>query len=263
VGLRGDAAGARRYRRALARGEPAGELGFVFDLSPPPPPLVELRLPATVDRSAALAWRARQTLPELRIVGVGPDGRERWRIAPELIDDAVTAGWFAAPGGLPDVLPDHLESCLLVASAETVDAVVLDDAAAPPLELGAATALQVAEPPLRELALFSAAAWRWDPTADRVLPARDRLLVKLIGRHGIGTLGRDPVPATATRRGPYVASPALGPGLHVGVRDAAALGRRSPVRERPAVLVTVPFLARGGAEHTLYETMRELAGRFE
>ena len=258
-----DAAGARRYRRALARGEPAGELGFVFDPSPPPPPLVELRLPATADRSAALAWRARQTLPELRIVGVGPDGRERWRIAPELIDDAVTAGWFAAPGGLPDVLPDHLESCLLMAAAEAVDAVVLDDAAGPPLDLAAMTAPEAAQPPLRALAVYSAAAWRWDPATDRVAPARDRLLVKLVGRHGIGALDGPPSPATATRRGPFLASAPLGPSLYVGVRDAAELGRTSRAPERPTVLVTVPFLARGGAEHTLFETMRELAGRFD
>ncbi len=258
-----DAAGRRRYRRALACGGPAGELDWVFDPTPPPPPLVELRLTAAVDRASALAWRERQTLPELRIVGVQPDGRERWRIAPERIDDATTAGWFAAPGGLPEVLPDHLESCLLVAASEVVDAVVLDDANAPPIDLDVPTAYHLAEPPLRRLSLYSAAAWRWDPAADRVLPAQDRLLVKLIGRHGIGTLGRDPAPATATRRGPYLASSALGPVLHVGVRDAAALGRRSPHRERPAVLVTVPFLARGGAEHTLYETMRALAGRFE
>jgi glycosyltransferase involved in cell wall biosynthesis len=253
----------RRYRRALARGEAAGGLDWVFDAAPPPPPLVELRLPDTIERAAAFAWRERQTLPELRIVGVQPDGRERWRIAPERIDDAAAAGWFAAPGGLPKVLPDHLESCLLVAASEVVDAVVLDDGPDAPLALEAVRATDVAEPPLRQLSLYAAASWRWDPAGDRVLPAKDRLLVKLIGRHGIGTLGRDPAPATATRRGPYLASPPLGPVLHVGVRDAAALGRSSPRLERPAVLVTVPFLARGGAEHTLFETMRELAGRVD
>ena len=55
-----------RYRRALARGEPAGDLDWVFDPAPPPPPLVEVRLPDDVDRASALAWRRRQTLPELR-----------------------------------------------------------------------------------------------------------------------------------------------------------------------------------------------------
>ena len=40
----------RRYRSALARGEDAGELDWVFDPAPPPPPLVELRLPGSDER---------------------------------------------------------------------------------------------------------------------------------------------------------------------------------------------------------------------
>jgi hypothetical protein len=258
-----DAASRRRCRHALARGEAAGEHDWVFDPAPPPPPLVELRLPDTVEHAAALDWRDRQTLPELRIVGVNPDGSERWRIAPERVDDATAAGWFAAPGDLPKLLPAHLESCLLVAAAEVVDAVVLDDGPDAPLALEAVRVTDVAEPPLRALALYAAASWRWDPAADRVRPTRDRLLVKLIGRHGVGTLSGAPTPATATRRGPYLASWPLGPALRVGVRDAAALVRRSLPSGRPTVLVTVPFLARGGAEHTLFETMRALAGRFD
>jgi hypothetical protein len=118
--------GARsRYRRALARGEPAGDLTWVFDPSSPPPPLVEVRLPATVEREAALAWKAHQTLPELRVVGFAADGDERWRLDPDRGDRYAPAAWFAAPGGLPELLPVHLESCLLVAAAEAVDAVVV------------------------------------------------------------------------------------------------------------------------------------------
>jgi glycosyltransferase involved in cell wall biosynthesis len=253
----------RRYRRALARGEPAGDLDWVFDPAPPPPPLVEVRLPADVDRESSLAWRRRQTLPELRVVGLAADGSERWRIAPDLTDDATTAGWFAAPGCLPELDPAHLESCLLVAAAEVVDAVVLGTGSLAPLEVEIRNARQAAEPPLRELALYSAGSWAWQSAADRVVPTRDRLLAKVVDHRGVGTLGRDRATYTEARRGPYLASFSLGPTLHVGVRDAAALGRRSRVRERPTVLVTVPFLARGGAEHTLFETMRELAGRFD
>jgi glycosyltransferase involved in cell wall biosynthesis len=258
-----DAAASLHYRRALARGEPAGELGWVFEPAAPPPPLVELRLPDRIERADALAWRARQTLAELRIVGVRPDGRERWRIAPALVDDATPAGWFAAPGGLPELLPAHLESCLLVAAAELVDAVVLDDGPGAALAMDGATADSVAEPPLRALALYAASSWSWDPAADRVRATSDQLLVTVIGRSGVGDLSAPPSPATATRRGPFLASEPFGPELKVGVRDAAALGRRSHPRERPVVLVTVPFLARGGAEHTLFETMRELSGRFD
>jgi glycosyltransferase involved in cell wall biosynthesis len=50
--------------------------------------------------------------------------------------------------------------------------------------------------------------------------------------------------------------------LEVGVRDAAALGRRPGPAGQPTVLVTAPFLARGGAEHTLHATMSELTDRF-
>ena len=158
-----DLAQRRRYRRALARGEAAGGLDWVFDPAPPPPPLVELRLPDTVDRASALAWRERQTLPELRIVGVQPDGRERWRIAPQRIDDATAAGWFAAPGGLPELLPAHLESCLLVAAAEVVDAVVLDDGPEAPLALEELRTADLADPPLRARARKSLATRSWRP----------------------------------------------------------------------------------------------------
>ena len=49
----------------------------------------------------------------------------------------------------------------------------------------------------------------------------------------------------------------------VGVRPASRLERTTPPATRPRLLVSVPFFARGGVEHTLYETVRHLLPRFE
>ncbi len=46
------------------------------------------------------------------------------------------------------------------------------------------------------------------------------------------------------------------------VRDAALLRRVPTPSSQPALLVLSSFLARGGAEHTLYETLRVLSDRF-
>jgi glycosyltransferase involved in cell wall biosynthesis len=75
----------------------------------------------------------------------------------------------------------------------------------------------------------------------------------------VAHLPHDAVHFNDHRRGPYLASQPLPYTLAVGVRDAAQLHHRSTADHRPTVLVTVPFLARGGAEHTLFETMRELS----
>jgi len=258
----------RSYRRALADGGPAGELTWVFDPAAPPSPLVELRLPADTDRAQAAAWCARQTLAELTAVGLRADGSAKWRIEPGPETTGSTRpSWFAAPGGLPDLLPSHLESCMLVAAAEAVDAVVLRQRVDAELEselapfshwLPAAAADQA-----RDDALYADGSWRYDPASDTVSATRNDLLVKVIDANGVGAVERDGTTFNLHRRGPYLASHDLGPILEVPVRDAARLHRRPVSLARPTVLVTVPFLARGGAEHTLFETMRELSPQFD
>ena len=252
----------RRYRQALRRGGPAGELTWVFDPSPPPPPFVELRLPSSVQPDEAAAWCRRQTLAELGAVGIDPDGNVMWRVGPDQRNGTVhPAAWFAAPGGLPDVLPSHLESCLLLAAAEVVDAVVLcEGVAQAPAEPIAGPAATV-DPTARPYALYSSDAWRYDAASDTVQPTRDHLLVKSVGAAGVGAIERSTTTFAADRRGPYFSTADLGPILEVAVRDASLLGRKPIPSDRPTVLVTVPFLARGGAEHTLFETMRELSDR--
>jgi len=54
----------------------------------------------------------------------------------------------------------------------------------------------------------------------------------------------------------------MGPVATIDLRDASKLHRRSVGDDRPAVLVTAPFLARGGAEQTLHATMAALGDRF-
>jgi len=250
----------RRYRRALRLGEPAGELTWVFDPSVPPRPFVELRLPTRVQRHEAAAWCRRQTLSELGAVGLDPDGSVAWRVgAGGAGSETTPAAWFAAPGDLPDVTPSHLESCLLLAAAEVVDAVVLCDG------IAHAPAEPITEPtaagstPSRRYALFSSDAWRYDAAADTVLPTRSDLLVKSIGAAGTGNIERESATFTDTRRGPYFSTGKMAPILEVAVRDASLLNREPTPSDKPTVLVTAPFLARGGAEHTLFETMRELS----
>ncbi len=253
----------RRYRRQLAAGEAAGELTWVFDPEPPPPPLVEVRLPAGVGREAAARWCSRQTLAELRAVGLAADGGEAWRVQEDGdLNDRQPAPWFAAPGALPDVLPIHLESCLLVAAAERVDAVVLGERAAPGTAPDLDRAADAASPQARPFTLYSSHSWTYDAVGDSVTPVGDDLLIKLIGAEGVGHPPRDVAHFNGHRRGPYLATRLLGPTLEVPVRDVSLLDRRPHQDRRPTVLVTAPFLARGGAEHTLYQTMRELRDRF-
>ncbi len=253
----------RRYKRLLAAGEAAGELTWVFDPEPPPPPLVEVRLAASVDRDSAVQWCASQTLPELRAVGFDRDGKEVWRTPGDQGSaNERPAPWFAAPGGLPDVLPIHLESCLLVAAAEGVDAVVLCERTVPEGAPVLDRATDAAQAGVRPFALYSTEGWTHDAGEDSVAPIREELLIKVVDPPGVGQLPHDPGHYNDHRRGPYLAAPALGPILEVPVRDAALLDRTPQQDRRPTVLVTVPFLARGGAEHTLFESMRELQDRY-
>lgn len=257
-----------RYRRDLAAGGPAGELATsASDWRSPDRPLVELRLRAdgdqAVDRDEVATWCRHQTLAELRAVGLAADGSKDWRVGPDDPDLAgAEAAWFAAPGQLPEVLPSHLESALLVAAAEAVDAVVLrtDEAAIPGDPPTTADSVHAAT--LRPWALYRSDAYRWSAATDVVHPVRPRRLLKVVDGRGATELPREPELFNARRRGPYLSDAELGPVLRVPIRDASRLGRRPTGDARPAVLVTAPFLARGGAEQTLHATMAALGRRF-
>ncbi len=244
-----------RYLYKLARHQPAGDYAYI----PADPQdvrlVVEVKLAATVDSDRAASWCGRQTLRELSASGYAPSGERLWQVDRHgrLEEPAGDAPWFLAPADLPAVYPAFVESAALVAAAEAVDAVALGEglpAAAGPDGL--------LEPPWRPYCLFRSDAYAYDAAVDAVRPITGRQLVKVVSEDGIVGDPSDVRQFHRCRRGPYLSPTPLPPRLAVGVRDAAALERHPSRRERPGILVTAPFLARGGAEHTLYETLRAL-----
>jgi len=259
-GLRG-LARRLRYAAQRARRRPAGTVRYEpVAADDALPPLVEVRLPAegpdAVTEAAAGSWSLAQTLVrtgELAILGVTSTGVVRWRIGTAPSDGP--AEWFAAPGGLPALDPAHLESCLLVAAAEAVDSVAIAGEAADDARWNDLT-----QGPLRAYTLYSSR--RFDAVGPDPVPRPGSSLAVakiLDGRWG-GEPERTPSRFHATRRGAYRTDRDAGPELVVGVRDAAeVLRRRRPSEDgRTPVLVLAPFLATGGAEHTLYETLAVL-----
>ncbi|MEM1205962.1 MAG: glycosyltransferase family 4 protein [Acidobacteriota bacterium] len=257
-----------RYRSDLGDARPAGEASYVFtQWSGAEGWAVELRVPATrVSAEEAVAWCAGQTLAELRAVGLDDGGEEVWRVDAEGgTDDDSPALFFGAPPLLPEVYPAWAESALLVLAAEEVDAVVLAERLAPALGVEPRSPSELTEPMHRSRTLFAASSWHHDAATDRIRPLRPRVLVKAIDTGGTRPLepGGEPAFHHRFRRGDYVASYDLGPKAELVLRDAAMLRRRSLSGTKPRVLVLAPFLARGGAEHTLFETLAVLRDRFE
>ncbi|MEE8524539.1 MAG: glycosyltransferase family 4 protein [Thermoanaerobaculia bacterium] len=255
-----------RYRRRLARGEAAGDFVYVWsEWRPPASWRVEARLREHAATSAdAARWCRRQTLRELCVTGFRDGGEVAWRVDrdgpldPEAIGEAP---WFYAPGELGELPPVHLEACLLVTAAEDVDAVVMqlpDTEAA-----GLATAADAVGDAGRSRALFRSTAYDYLPAEDAIRPAADTELIKMVEPRGVAALPKTADYFGRRRRGPYLSSVDLEDRLEVEVRDAARLPRTPRGSDLPALMVTTSFLARGGAEHTLFETLRYLRNRFE
>ncbi len=257
-----------QYQTHLIRNRPAGDFRYVSaDWSPTDTPLVELRVRCDGDfgvtESAAREWCEHQTLPELIAIGFDGQGQERWRVSGPDVSAGSTPSWFVAPQALPRVWASHLESCLLVAAAEAVDAVVLDDTFGNESGEGQISADIAHSSACRGTTLYRSDAYTWDPVTDIVRPAHDDRLVKFIGNRGSISHPNKSELYGRFRRGPYISSSRLGPTLKVGLRKASILRRRARQSSRPPVLVLVPFLAQGGAEQTLYEVMAELKYRFD
>ena len=250
-------------RRLLGR--PAGDLRYQLVSGMSTPRRVEVQLPAEGDTAIteqdAAAWCARQTLTELTAVGYDRSGRPLWRAGVQASAEGTEASWFAAPSRLPEVEPAFLESAALVAGAEEIDAVALIEGVAGVPEPRSPADLLT--PALRPFCLFSGDAYRYQPAADEIEPTIQRQLVKAVP--GGPEPDRDATTFNARRRGSYLSSSNLPPRLHVGVRGTAPPKTSTPAEieaDTTRVLVTVPFLARGGAEHTLFETLRAM-GDFE
>lgn len=260
-----------RYRRALARGAPAGSRSYRLADSPWPD-----RLPVVVfvrgeagrgaTEDAARAWRRHQTLEELVVVGCGEQGTPAWTVGPDtMVARTGSETWFAAPGDLPDLIPSHMESCLLVAAAEAVDAVLLHHEAAegPAPVLSVDSVAQVCDSPLRCRTLYRADAFVWDAARDLVVPRKEDLLIKIIDSRGDAGVPDTGDFNNQLRRGPYLSTKALGPALTVALNDASQVQRQTRSGALPGLLVLAPFLARGGAEQTLFGVMDELRERID
>ena len=245
----------RRIRRAAPPGAAPAVLYRLADwpeaASLGPDFTVELHLRAArVPAAAAAAFLARQTLPELRILGWREDGEPAYQLGAPA---GTGAFFFLAPEALSETVAGFAESLLLLHSAEAVDVVLLADRGARlPAPASAADALRE---PWRGRAAFAAASFRFEPKGFRVVPTRSTWLVKFLADH----------PPMGHFLAHPPANPPAGAELTIGVRPASQLRRRQHGAEdgRRRLLVSVPFFARGGVEHTLYETLRHLLGRYE
>ena len=247
----------REARYRLASNPGRGEVTWVWKEVPAAASgFVEARFEAGVDREAAIRWCRRQTLLDLWAVGLGERGEIVWRVDREGSIDSLPAPapeWICFPDPGETLRPDAWESCRTVAAAEEVAGVVL------PPETGrpAATAAEVLSP----------------PRLHRGLLRKERLDLDSSGRPALTEpyllkeLADQPLPGTADgpyRRGSYLSSRRLPARLEVGVRSALRPGlRREGEEGRVPMLVSVPFFARGGAEHTLYETLAHLRDRYD
>ena len=152
--------------------------------------------------------------------------------------------------------PVEAETARLVGEAESLDGVWLAAEAGadePPraADLGLA--------PWSSRAVLRRSSWRETPGG---LEPRGAVRVKVLPLAEDDPHGERRVRSNE-RRGPWMATPPQTGDWTIDVRDVSTLAREpAPGDGRPEVLVLAPFLARGGAEHTLYETMRCLTDRY-
>jgi glycosyltransferase involved in cell wall biosynthesis len=251
----------------LLRGRTGAEGTYVYrssdqDCPGSLPITVRVRVdgPTSVSKARAQAWCESQTLAELVVAGVDEAGEEVWSTASDAAQPGENGGtWFAAPGGLPNLLANHLESCFHVAAAEDVDAVILLPGDNAQRLKDRDLARQAHVHPLRTFGIFRSDAFAWHAGRDEIVPTKDQRLVKVVSP---SWETGSPV-ANRFRRGPYAATSAMPWPLVIPVRDASRVARAQPPGAKPAILVTAPFLARGGAEQTLHATMSALAGRYD
>ena len=253
-----------RYRLRLLRSLDAGELNYRWNPEiPPAPSRLAALWPASTSPELATEFCRGQTLNELVARGLAMPGHEPWRIhmagAPQ--DDS-EAPFFYAPGAgqTPNLDPAWLETAWLMLAAEGLDAVLFRCPEKGPSQ--PSSPVELLSPAGRRTAVFRNGAYRYDPVRDRVIPRQGlEPLVKVLP---LTEEHRTSTNWNRRHRGPYLASHDLPSRLTVDVRDAAAL-ERHPLEgddERPAVLVLAPFLARGGAEETLWNTLDALRHRF-
>lgn len=233
-----------RYRTRLGRGQPDGTIRY-NTIGGDPSHGWSVTLCSTLDPEEIYRWTTAQTLENIEVT-------DQTRANP---------GWFLAPGKeLHPVPPGWLESALLIASTEGVDALALAERVNDGPQDQPASADDLLGAPWRSLTLFSGKSYRWDPKTDTVQCRQNRLVAKVIGPNGIGSAPPHTTADSPLRRGPYLGTQPLAALVEVGLRERLPVEDIDNNDPRPAVLVTAPFLARGGAEHTLFETLKVLQG---
>lgn len=228
-----------RYRFQIARGKSAGELRYRTQSGRPSDDW-GVTVCSNLDQQDVQMWVQSQTLKNVEITSQNSPER----------------GWFLAPATvLPTVPPGWLQSALLVAATEQIDALAMAERIKDPPGLSPSSTDQLLNDPWRSITLFSGKAFRWDPKANKVRPREKHLVTKIIGPGGVGSDPPKTVSASMMRRGPYLCNRRAPATLEIGIADRLSVEASDELRSRPNVLVTAPFLARGGAEHTLFETL--------
>jgi glycosyltransferase involved in cell wall biosynthesis len=212
-----------------------------------------------------MEWLRGQTLDEAQVVGVEATGREIWRVdgegravgpaASQAESPEESSRWFLCTDYLPTVHSAWLESVALVAACEGVDAVFL----APGLRSAATPEIEASDllsEPRRATTLFARDAFHevFSPKGRTVRAKHRSWRAKVL-----------PLAPTGPKRElPYRSAGTRGNGT-ILLDDLTLTTRRPPTRDpaREPVLVLTPFLARGGAEHTLFETLLYLRDRFD
>ncbi len=237
--------GRRRRSAVMASAGPGVEYVWTGTPEPVSAPLVTgYWLGHEAMGDALSIWSARQSLRELVVVPGQSEGARRSAHETEPGPDPESSAWFFVLEDLPSWPVTLVEQAWLIAACEEVDRVTL----APAVATGAGGSA---------LTLYRRAAWR----LNRGLATVAAIDETWLGKELPLSETEDPV----ARRGEYVAAdPRPGP-WKVGLREPTARAVAPREHAVPRVLVTVPFLARGGAEQTLLETTRHMArgGEFE
>ncbi len=217
---------------------------------------VELSPAATWNAEQARRWQASQSYRPLWLTRLAPDGGPSEVLDPEgrtaRGEDLPETRWRVWLEELPEGAATAIESCLLVLASEAIDRV--------DLELGGESG---GSRGARRVVAFRAGKFAFDPASGELRASAPGALVKTVSLASGGVPVFLPHAPAGARRGAYSSDQPLPQPLEVGVEDASSLTRVGPPSVSPRILVLAPFLARGGAEHTLFETTRVLAERGE
>lgn len=191
------------------------------------------------------------------------DGASEWAGRQTLRDSSPSgeAAWFYAPGARPaEVQPAWLESALLIAAAENLDALFFAEASDEDAPAGPERFEELFDEPWRRWTLFSRRVFAFEK--GRIFRSKaggGPAIAKIVPRGGLQGRHEAAGGEAPFRCGPYLFDRKLAPETIIRLADPLPLSwPETRDQALPGLLITAPFLARGGAEHTLYESMKIL-----